>query len=95
MELENSCHYRRVVLVDSTRSGKKFPDALSKTVPIWCEVINRAISLQHLPAVGASHLRTPASSVSAQEHHQMEFKIDGWAKDLAASATRLRDFDIS
>ena len=30
---------RGVVLVDSTRSGKRFPDALSKTVPIWCCVL--------------------------------------------------------
>ena len=31
----------RAVLVDSTRRGKRIPDALSKTVPIWCAVINR------------------------------------------------------
>lgn len=30
-----------VIIVDSTRRGKAFPDALSKTVPIWCAVINR------------------------------------------------------
>ncbi|SCW03285.1 LAFE_0G07074g1_1 [Lachancea fermentati] len=29
-----------VVIVDSTRRGKKIPDALSKTVPIWCAVLN-------------------------------------------------------
>jgi tRNA A64-2'-O-ribosylphosphate transferase len=29
------------MLVDSTRRGKRIPDALSKTVPIWCAVINR------------------------------------------------------
>ncbi|KIJ25918.1 hypothetical protein M422DRAFT_273055 [Sphaerobolus stellatus SS14] len=28
---------------DSTRHGKRFPDALSKTIPIWCAVINLAI----------------------------------------------------
>ncbi|THG99141.1 hypothetical protein EW026_g3137 [Hermanssonia centrifuga] len=31
------------IIVDSTRAGKRIPDALSKTVPIWCAVINRAI----------------------------------------------------
>jgi tRNA A64-2'-O-ribosylphosphate transferase len=30
----------RAVLVDSTRRGKRMPDALSKTVPIWCAVMN-------------------------------------------------------
>jgi tRNA A64-2'-O-ribosylphosphate transferase len=34
----------RIILVDSTRSGKRFPDALSKTVPIWCAVINLAVA---------------------------------------------------
>lgn len=29
-----------VIIVDSTRRGKKIPDALSKTVPIWCAVLN-------------------------------------------------------
>ena len=36
----------RLILVDSTRAGKRIPDALSKTVPIWCAVINRAIHLR-------------------------------------------------
>ncbi|KAF8491620.1 initiator tRNA phosphoribosyl transferase [Russula emetica] len=35
-----------LILVDSTRAGKRLPDALSKTVPIWCAVINRAITLR-------------------------------------------------
>lgn len=29
-----------VVLVDSTRRGKRFPDALSRTVPVWIAVVN-------------------------------------------------------
>ena len=33
-----------VVIVDSTREGKKFPDSFSKTLPIWCCVLNRAIA---------------------------------------------------
>ncbi|TQS32253.1 hypothetical protein Golomagni_07439, partial [Golovinomyces magnicellulatus] len=32
-----------VVIVDSTRRGKRMPDALSTTIPIWCAVLNRAI----------------------------------------------------
>lgn len=30
-------------IIDATRRGKRFPDALSKTVPIWAAVFNRAL----------------------------------------------------
>lgn len=30
-------------LVDSTRQGKRWPDSFSRTVPIWCAVVNRAV----------------------------------------------------
>jgi hypothetical protein len=33
-----------VLVVDSTRGGKRLPDALSKTVPIWCAVLNTALA---------------------------------------------------
>lgn len=29
--------------MDSTRKGKRFPDSMSKTIPIWTCVLNRAI----------------------------------------------------
>lgn len=32
-----------VALVDSTRKGKRFPDAFTRTVPIWVSVVNRAV----------------------------------------------------
>ncbi|KAF9975397.1 hypothetical protein BGZ73_000961 [Actinomortierella ambigua] len=35
--------YGGCILVDSTRKGKRVPDALSKTVPIWCATINTAV----------------------------------------------------
>ncbi|KAF9302706.1 hypothetical protein BGZ74_004974 [Mortierella antarctica] len=31
------------IIVDSTRKGKRVPDALSKTIPIWCATINNAV----------------------------------------------------
>ncbi|XP_068642194.1 tRNA A64-2'-O-ribosylphosphate transferase isoform X2 [Aristolochia californica] len=31
------------IIVDSTRKGKRFPDSMSKTIPIWSCVLNRAI----------------------------------------------------
>ncbi|KAH6568254.1 hypothetical protein BASA62_005565 [Batrachochytrium salamandrivorans] len=33
------------ILVDATRKGKRFPDSLAKTVPLWCSVINYALAL--------------------------------------------------
>nr|AKM76533.1 initiator tRNA phosphoribosyl transferase family protein [Erodium foetidum] len=32
------------IIVDSTRKGKRFPDSMSKTIPIWTCVLNRAIA---------------------------------------------------
>ncbi|KAH9067745.1 initiator tRNA phosphoribosyl transferase [Lactarius vividus] len=45
-----------IILVDSTRAGKRLPDALSKTVPIWCAVVNRAMRLRR----GEDHAAGPA-----------------------------------
>ncbi|WVZ79802.1 hypothetical protein U9M48_027338, partial [Paspalum notatum var. saurae] len=39
------------VIVDSTRRGKRFPDSMSKTIPIWCSVLNRAIERHRLRAI--------------------------------------------
>lgn len=33
------------VIVDVTRSGKKWPDSLTKTIPIWCTVLNAVVGL--------------------------------------------------
>lgn len=32
------------IIVDATRKGKRFPDSMSKTIPIWACVINRALT---------------------------------------------------
>ncbi|KEY73305.1 hypothetical protein S7711_01424 [Stachybotrys chartarum IBT 7711] len=37
-----------IIIVDSTRRGKRMPDALSTTIPIWCTVLNLAL-LPHNP----------------------------------------------
>ncbi|PKU80691.1 tRNA A64-2'-O-ribosylphosphate transferase isoform X1 [Dendrobium catenatum] len=39
------------IVVDSTRKGKRFPDSMSKTIPIWTCVLNRAIErwLRRMP----------------------------------------------
>ena len=66
------------------------PDALSKTVPIWCAVVNRANELHELPSSPSQHtvnsnLHTPPMCVSKQEHVQIEGLIEAWARDLAVS----------
>ena len=82
----------RVILVDSTRAGKRMPDSFSKTVPIWCAVINRALKLRSLALSGTAcsqewdtQLHTAPQSVSKSEHSQIEEKLDAWAKALAVS----------
>ncbi|GAA6056027.1 hypothetical protein JCM3770_002148 [Rhodotorula araucariae] len=86
-----------IILVDSTRRGKRFPDALSKTVPLWCATLNRARILLLPPAPDNStasaeewedqgRLYTSPQAVGRSEHAQIEVKIEGWAKDLASSA---------
>lgn len=54
------------------------PDALSKTVPIWCCVLNRML----FPEYGVHSLHTPPQSVSASEHSQIEARLDGFVHQL-------------
>jgi len=68
------------VVVDSTRRGKSMPDALSKTIPTWCCVINRAV----FGTRGKDEMRlfTPPQAVGESEHAQMEKKIDGFVRQF-------------
>ena len=61
------------------------PDSFSKTVPIWCAVINRALKLRGLATDKDWDitLYTPPQIVSRQEHSQIEEKIPFWAEELA------------
>lgn len=66
------------------------PDALSKTVPIWCAVWNRVL----FPEVLEAHtLHTPPHCVSPSEHAQIEQRLDGFVckiKELELNLTELR-----
>ncbi|RJE20571.1 tRNA A64-2'-O-ribosylphosphate transferase [Aspergillus sclerotialis] len=67
------------ILVDSTRRGKLMPDALSKTIPIWCAVMNRAL----FPEKTEYHpVRFPPNYLGASEESQIENKIDGFVRSL-------------
>ncbi|KAI9844344.1 MAG: hypothetical protein M1837_005648 [Sclerophora amabilis] len=69
------------IIVDSTRRGKRMPDALSKTIPIWCTVLNRAL----FPKSPPSHdLYTPPQSVTASEHSQMEARLDEFVRQFTS-----------
>ncbi len=50
-----------VCIVDATRRGKTFPDALTKTIPIWATVINRAVAKLKLNTSSASSAATAAA----------------------------------
>ncbi|SMN22027.1 similar to Saccharomyces cerevisiae YMR283C RIT1 2'-O-ribosyl phosphate transferase [Maudiozyma saulgeensis] len=65
-----------IIIVDSTRRGKKIPDSLSKTVPIWCAVINYIM----LESAGVDFdtediLFVPPVTVSANEYHSIKLKL--------------------
>ncbi|BGP21574.1 tRNA A64-2'-O-ribosylphosphate transferase [Rhodotorula toruloides] len=89
-----------IVLVDSTRRGKRFPDALSKTIPLWCATLNRTREIILLPTPENSpvslevwkeqgRLYTSPQAVGRSEHAQIEAKVEKWANELALSAYEL------
>ncbi|DBA66398.1 TPA: hypothetical protein ACH3X2_002378 [Trebouxia sp. C0005] len=41
---ESAANRRGCIIVDATRRGKSFPDSLTKTIPIWATVLNRAVA---------------------------------------------------
>jgi len=56
------------------------PDALSKTVPIWISVLNRALYPHLRPQYHA--LSTPKNVVSRSEHAQIEALLPAFVQDL-------------
>jgi len=69
------------IIVDSTRRGKRIPDALSKTIPIWCCVVNRYL----FPNIPGSHkLHTSPQIVSETEHAQITNLLPSFLEALQA-----------
>jgi tRNA A64-2'-O-ribosylphosphate transferase len=66
------------MLVDSTKRGKSFPDSFSKTVPIWCAVIN---NLRCSAGSGAAAVELP-DWVSPSEKAQINERLGGWVKEI-------------
>ncbi|KAI9837480.1 MAG: hypothetical protein M1819_007128 [Sarea resinae] len=79
------------IIVDSTRRGKSMPDALSKTVPIWCAVMNLAL----FPELPSAHkLHTPQHAVSASEHSQIEARLESFVKQLKELGLDLQELRL-
>ena len=74
----------RCIIVDSTRRGKRMPDALSKTIPIWCAVLNRLLFKDDWDM---QNLQTPEWAVGASEHAQIEARLDDFVQDAKVGAT--------
>lgn len=54
------------------------PDALAKTVPIWCTTMNRLIFESD---ESTYPLQAPMDVVSRSEYTQIEAKLDGFVDD--------------
>lgn len=84
-----------VVLVDSTRKGKLMPDALLKTVPIWCAVLNYIMyegeGDEHAELREQNWLATPAEMVSASEHESIAKVIPGHAQEVKKLGLTLKE----
>jgi hypothetical protein len=80
---------------------QRFPDALSKTIPLWCAVLNRARMRLLPPSPDNSiatveewerdgKLWTLPSAVGRSEHSQMEARIEEWAQSLMVTSRFIR-----
>ncbi|KAG6027603.1 hypothetical protein E4U19_001932 [Claviceps sp. Clav32 group G5] len=67
-----------IIIVDSTRRGKRMPDALSTTIPIWCTVLNSLLLPSH-PL--SSQLFLPPH-LMASTHAQIMALIPGFVQAL-------------
>ena len=66
------------IIVDSTRRGKLFPDALAKTVPIWCAVINRLL----FPALPWAHNAYPQGAETGERLGMSRWEVEQIEKRL-------------
>ena len=70
------------IIVDSTRKGKRIPDALSKTIPIWCCTINRAVHRIRPRKAWDIDFHSLPSVVSPSEHAHIESQIESLTDKL-------------
>ncbi|KAH0609870.1 uncharacterized protein H6S33_012416 [Morchella sextelata] len=70
---------RGAIIVDSTRRGKRFPDSLSKTIPIWIAVMNKLV----FPSQLSPFAQNP-QAVSDSEASSINKKLQGFVDDFLA-----------
>lgn len=63
-----------MIIVDSTRRGKSMPDSFSKTIPIWCAVLNSLI-VEYMNINNMQVLFCPPDTVSCIEYDQIKAKL--------------------
>jgi tRNA A64-2'-O-ribosylphosphate transferase len=63
----------------STNPLEAFPDALSKTVPIWVAVFNRALFPKDVSLHG---LQAPQDILGSSEIAQIEKRLENFVMDL-------------
>ena len=83
--LERLGESRCCIVVDSTRKGKKFPDSFSKTIPIWCAVLNRTariIGKKSCPEDPRDIELNLPEWVPAEEKMMIEENLDNWVQKL-------------
>ncbi|KAF4336808.1 initiator tRNA phosphoribosyl transferase [Fusarium beomiforme] len=69
-----------IIIVDSTRRGKRMPDALSSTIPIWCTVLNLTLLPSH---PSSANLYLPAH-LPATTHSQISALIPEFVASFKA-----------
>lgn len=72
--------YNGALIVDSTRRGKKIPDSLSKTIPIWIAMMNK-VMYSELEIIDL--LETPNETVSEYEKSRILEKLPSFYNELA------------
>ena len=60
------------------------PDALSKTIPIWCAVLNRLLFQDDSDM---QNLQTPEWAVGASEHAQIEARLHDFVQGARVRPT--------
>ncbi|KAI3709578.1 hypothetical protein L2E82_39344 [Cichorium intybus] len=70
------------MIVDSTRKGKRFPDSMSKTIPIWTCVLNRAILNYRNKTNG---INNPIEEMSSSSQWDSSLHLPLWVPDTEKS----------
>lgn len=71
-----------MIIVDSTRRGKTMPDALSKTVPIWCAVLNSVMLESQFGKIDRKVLFLPPNILSRSECDRIARRIPDLVEKL-------------